>query len=139
MVSGDEDIHGTREGLEKIFLADLKLQQETVDLVNDDDGLDTISQCLEKDSLHMVEGLVSAVAGAKMFNNGDHDGRFETILNVVLDFVLESPKRRNDNFASTTRSLARKVFNLIRKGSTAFRAGTKASWGCHDKRVFRPC
>lgn len=53
-VGGDDDVDGldgTREGLVQVLLGDLELEQSTVDLVDDQDGLDTLSQGLTKDSL----------------------------------------------------------------------------------------
>ena len=53
-VGGDDDVDGldgTSEGLVRILLGDLELEQSTVDLVDDQDGLDTLGQGLTKDSL----------------------------------------------------------------------------------------
>lgn len=53
-VGGDDDVDGldgTREGLVQVLLGDLEFEQSTVDLVDDQDGLDTLGQGLTKDSL----------------------------------------------------------------------------------------
>lgn len=53
-VGGDDDVdrlNGTGEGLVQILLGDLQLEQSTVDLVDDQDGLDTLGQGLTQDSL----------------------------------------------------------------------------------------
>lgn len=49
VVGGDDDVHGfncARERLVEIFFGDLKLKKRAVDLVDDDDRLDTFSQSL---------------------------------------------------------------------------------------------
>ena len=53
-VGGDDDVNGlngTGEGLEKVLLGDLELEKSTVNLVDDQDGLNTLSQGLTQDSL----------------------------------------------------------------------------------------
>lgn len=53
-VGGDDDVdglNGTGEGLVQVLLGALKLEQSTVDLVNTQDGLDTLGQGLTQDSL----------------------------------------------------------------------------------------
>jgi hypothetical protein len=53
-VGGDDDVDGlddTREVLVQIFLADLQLEKSTVDLVDNDDGLDTLTKSLSEHSL----------------------------------------------------------------------------------------
>jgi hypothetical protein len=53
-VGGDDDVNGldgTGEGLVKILLGDLKLEKSTVDLVDDDNGLDTLTKGLTEHSL----------------------------------------------------------------------------------------
>lgn len=55
-VGGDDDVdglNGPREGLVEILLLDLKFEQSTVDLVDDDDGLDTLTQSLSQNSLRL--------------------------------------------------------------------------------------
>lgn len=54
VVGGDDDVdglNGTGEGLVEVLLGDLKLEHGAVDLVDDQDGLDTLSEGLTKDSL----------------------------------------------------------------------------------------
>jgi hypothetical protein len=53
-VGGDDDVDGldgTGERLEEIFLGDLELEKSTVNLVDDQNGLDTLGQSLTQDSL----------------------------------------------------------------------------------------
>ena len=53
-VGGNDDIDGlddTREVLVQILLLELQFEQSTVDLVDDDDGLDALTKSLTQDSL----------------------------------------------------------------------------------------
>jgi hypothetical protein len=53
-VGGDNDVDGlndTGEVLVQILLGDLELEKSTVDLVDDDNGLDTLTKSLAKHSL----------------------------------------------------------------------------------------
>jgi hypothetical protein len=53
-VGGDDDVNGldgTGEGLVKILLGDLELEKSAIDLVDTQDGLDTLGQGLTQDSL----------------------------------------------------------------------------------------
>jgi hypothetical protein len=54
-------LDGTREGLVEILLGDLELEERTVDLVDDDDGLDALTESLAKHSLgldaHTLDGV----------------------------------------------------------------------------------
>jgi hypothetical protein len=63
-VSRDDDVDGldgTREGLVKILLGDLELEERTIDLVDDDDGLDALTESLAKHGLgldaHTLDGV----------------------------------------------------------------------------------
>ena len=63
-VCGDDDVDGfddTREVLVQILLGDLELEKSTVDLVDDDDGLDTLTKSLAEHSLgldaHTFDGV----------------------------------------------------------------------------------
>ncbi|VUC22096.1 unnamed protein product [Clonostachys rosea] len=63
-VGGDDDVNGlngTGEGLVKILLGDLELEKSTVDLVDDDNGLDTLTKGLTEHSLglnaHTFDGV----------------------------------------------------------------------------------
>jgi hypothetical protein len=63
-VCGNNDIDGlndTGEILEQIFLGKLQFEQSTIDLVNDNDGLDTLTKSLSEDSLglhaHTFDGV----------------------------------------------------------------------------------
>jgi hypothetical protein len=55
--SRDSDVHrldGPKEGLVNIFFGHLKLEKGTVNLVDNDDGFDTLAKCLpEEDSLSL--------------------------------------------------------------------------------------
>jgi hypothetical protein len=64
VVGGDDDVDGlddTREVLVQILLAELELEKSTVDLVDDDDGLDALTKSLTEHSLgldaHTFEGV----------------------------------------------------------------------------------
>ncbi|GKT92871.1 elongation factor 2 [Colletotrichum tofieldiae] len=63
-VGGDDDVDGldsTREGLVEVLLGDLELEKSTVNLVDDDDGLDALTESLTQDSLgldaHTLDGV----------------------------------------------------------------------------------
>lgn len=63
-VGGDDDVDGldgTREGLVEVLLGDLELEKSTVDLVDDDDGLDALTESLAEHSLgldaHTLDGV----------------------------------------------------------------------------------
>jgi hypothetical protein len=54
VVGGDNNVHrldGTSERLVQVLLGDLELQQRTVDLVDDTDGLDTLTKSLAQHGL----------------------------------------------------------------------------------------
>lgn len=54
MICRDDNVDtldGTLEGLVELFLAHLKLKQSTIDLVDDDNGLDTLGQRLTEHCL----------------------------------------------------------------------------------------
>ena len=54
MVGRDDDVHGldrTTEGLVEILFGHLELEEGTVNLVDDDDGLDTLAKSLSEDGL----------------------------------------------------------------------------------------
>jgi len=55
-VGGDNDVDGlddTGEVLVQVLLGKLELEKSTVDLVDDDDGLDTLTKSLAQDSLSL--------------------------------------------------------------------------------------
>jgi hypothetical protein len=63
-VSGDNDVDGlndTGEILVQILLLELQFQKSTIDLVDNDDWLDTLTESLSKDSLglhtHTFDGI----------------------------------------------------------------------------------
>lgn len=63
-VGGDNDVDGlddTREVLVQVLLGDLKLEKSTVDLVDDDNGLDALTESLAEHSLgldaHTFDGV----------------------------------------------------------------------------------
>lgn len=64
VVGGDDDVNGlngTREGLVEILLGNLKFEQSTVDLVDDQDRLDTLGQGLTQDGLGLDTDTLNAV------------------------------------------------------------------------------
>ena len=63
-VGGDDDVDGldcSGEGLVQVLLLDLKLEQSTVDLVDDNNGLNTLTKSLSEHSLgldaHTLDGV----------------------------------------------------------------------------------
>lgn len=56
-----DGLDGTRERLVKIFLGDLEFEKSTVDLVDDDDGLNTLTESLTKDSLGLHADTLDGV------------------------------------------------------------------------------
>lgn len=63
-VGGDNDVDGldgTREGLVQVLLGHLKLEKSTVDLVDDDDGLDALTESLTQDSLGLNADTLDGV------------------------------------------------------------------------------
>jgi hypothetical protein len=64
MVGGYNDVHGldgTKEALVKIFFGHLKLEKGTVNLVDDDNGFDTLAKCLPEDGLGLHTDTLNAV------------------------------------------------------------------------------
>ena len=79
-VGGDDDVdglNGTGEGLVQVLLGDLEFEHGTVDLVDDDDGLNTLTESLTEHSLGLDantfdgvdddEGTVSDTEGSSDF------------------------------------------------------------------------
>ena len=63
-VGRDDDVDGldsSREGLVQVFLGDLKLKKSTINLVDDDNRLDTFSQSLSQDSLRLDTDTLDTV------------------------------------------------------------------------------
>jgi len=63
-VGGDDDVDGlddTREVLVQVLLGDLELEKSTVDLVDDNDGLDALTESLAKDSLGLDADTLDGV------------------------------------------------------------------------------
>lgn len=63
-VGGDDDVDGldgSGEGLVQILLGDLKLEKSTVDLVDDDDGLDALTKSLSEHSLGLDTDTLDGV------------------------------------------------------------------------------
>lgn len=63
-VGGDDDVHGldgSGEGLVQVLLLDLKLEESAVNLVDDNNGLDTLTESLSEHSLgldtHTLNGV----------------------------------------------------------------------------------
>lgn len=64
VVGGDDDVDGldgTLEGGVEILLGDLQLEKSTIDLVDDNNGLDALTQSLTQDSLGLDTDTVNAV------------------------------------------------------------------------------
>jgi len=64
MVCGDEDVDGfdcTRERPEQVLFGDLKLKKGTINLVDDDDRLDTFRQGLTEYSLCLYADTFNAI------------------------------------------------------------------------------
>ena len=64
VVGGDDDVDGlddTGEVLVQVLLAELELEKSTVDLVDDDDGLDTLTKSLTQDSLGLDADTLDGV------------------------------------------------------------------------------
>ena len=64
VVGGDNDVHGlddTGEVLEQIFFRELEFEERTIDLVDDDNRFDTLTECLSEHSLglhaHTFDGV----------------------------------------------------------------------------------
>lgn len=63
-VGGNDDVDGlddTGEVLVQVLLGDLELEKSTVDLVDDDDGLDTLTKGLTQDSLGLDADTLDGV------------------------------------------------------------------------------
>jgi hypothetical protein len=63
-VGRDDDVDGldgSREGLVKILLGDLELEKSTIDLVDDDDGLDALTKSLSEDGLGLDTDTLDGV------------------------------------------------------------------------------
>lgn len=64
VVCGNDDVDGlddTGEVLVQILLAELELEKSTVDLVDDDNGLDTLTKSLTQDSLGLDADTLDGV------------------------------------------------------------------------------
>lgn len=64
VVGGDDDVDGldnTGEVLVQVLLAELELEKSTVDLVDNDDGLDTLTKSLTQDSLGLDADTLNGV------------------------------------------------------------------------------
>lgn len=63
-VGRDDDVDGldgSREGLVKILLGNLELEKSTIDLVDDDDGLDALTKSLSEDGLSLDTDTLNGV------------------------------------------------------------------------------
>ena len=68
VVGGNDDVdglNGTHEGLVEVLLADLKLEKSTVDLVEADDGLDTLGKGLSEHGLGLDTNTLDTVDNDK--------------------------------------------------------------------------
>jgi hypothetical protein len=64
MVGRDNDVHrldGTEEGLVKVFFGHLKLEKGAVNLVDNDNGLDTLAKSLPEDGLGLHADTLNTV------------------------------------------------------------------------------
>ena len=64
MVGGNDDVHvldGTLEGLVEGFLVDLEFEKGTVDLVDDNNRLDTLGKCLTEHGFCLYANTLNAV------------------------------------------------------------------------------
>jgi hypothetical protein len=63
-VGGDDDVDGLNssgEGLVKILLSDLQLEESTINLVDNNNGLDTLTKSLTKDSLSLDTDTLNGI------------------------------------------------------------------------------
>lgn len=63
-VGGDNDVDGlddSREVLEQIFLRELELEESTINLVDDDDWLDTLTKSLTEHGLGLHTNTLNRV------------------------------------------------------------------------------
>lgn len=104
-VGGDDDVDGldcAGEGLVQVFLGGLQLEQGAVDLVDDQDRLDTLGQSLAQDSLgldadarHTVDNDQSTVgnaeSGGDLGREVDVTGRVDQVDNELgpIDFLWD--------------------------------------------------
>lgn len=120
VVGRDDDVEAlddTREGLLKVLLRDLKLEKCTVDLVDDDDRLDTLGKCLTKHGLGLYADALKSVnynKGSIGDTEGSSDFRrevdvFRRVDQVVQEIsscrqhdrelVINSPREENQSYS----------------------------------------
>jgi hypothetical protein len=86
-VGRDDDVDGldsSGEGLVKILLGDLKLEKSTIDLVDDDDGLDALTKGLSQDSLGLDTDTLDGVDDNEgTISDTESSGNFGREINVT--------------------------------------------------------
>ncbi|KAI6748621.1 hypothetical protein HG530_015394 [Fusarium avenaceum] len=77
-------LNGSGEGLVQILLGDLKLEKSTVDLVDDDDGLDALTKGLSQDSLGLDTDTLDGVDdNESTISDTESSGNFGREINVT--------------------------------------------------------
>jgi hypothetical protein len=93
VVGGDDDVdglNGTGERLVQVLLGNLELEKSTVDLVDNDNGLDTLSESLTQDSLGLdtdSRNTVDDDEGSVSDTKGSSDLRGEVNVTGGVDQV----------------------------------------------------
>ena len=86
-VGRDDDVdglNGTGEGLVKILLGDLKLEKSTVDLVDDNNGLNTLTKSLTQDSLGLDTDTLDGIDNDKStISDTESSSNFGREINVT--------------------------------------------------------
>lgn len=86
-VGGDDDVDGldgTREGLVKILLGDLELEKSAIDLVDNDNGLDALTESLTKDGLGLDADTLDGVDDDEStIGDAEGSGDFGREINVT--------------------------------------------------------
>jgi hypothetical protein len=115
-IGGDDDVHrldGTREGLIQILLGDLEFEKSAVDLVDNDNWLDTLTESLTKHSLGLhahtfdsVDDDKSTVSDTKSCGNLgreiDVPGRVDKVDQEILALYFFPPIISATLFITTT-------------------------------------
>lgn len=113
-VGGDNDVDGldgTREGLVKILLLDLELEKSTINLVDDDNRLDTLTKSLTEDGLGLDADTLNGVDDDEStISDTESSGNLRGEINVTgrIDQV--------DQEITTLGLLANDVLDVLRVG-----------------------
>lgn len=79
-----DGLDGSGEGLVQILLGDLKLEKSTIDLVDDDDGLDALTKGLSEDSLGLDTDTLDGVDDNKStISDTESSGNLRREINVT--------------------------------------------------------